>query len=252
MSKTEKKLFLRKLHRGVGLFMILFVIYLVVSGIMLNHTNSFKLESRYVSSIWLLDWYGIKSEEQTTQFHVKPEYITKIGDQLFLDNKAIGKADKELIGAVKTKQFIVAGLADKILLLTHKGELIETINGYQGLPSPIKKLAFKPGTGLMLATADGNFKFDVDQLKLSPVAIQQQWVEKSELPFALKQEIVLNHRQSSLTWERVMLDLHSGRLFGSWGVYVVDVLAILLLALSLTGLVMWMVGRKRNLADADI
>ncbi|MBK8959481.1 MAG: PepSY domain-containing protein [Proteobacteria bacterium] len=43
------------------------------------------------------------------------------------------------------------------------------------------------------------------------------------------------YRGSGVSYERVLLDVHSGRLFGRVGVWVVDAAAVCLLALALTG-----------------
>ena len=43
--------------------------------------------------------------------------------------------------------------------------------------------------------------------------------------------------------ERFLLDAHSGRVFGKYGIYVIDVAAILLLILSITGIWLWVVRR---------
>lgn len=42
-----------------------------------------------------------------------------------------------------------------------------------------------------------------------------------------------------LTVDRVLLDIHTGRFFGSYGHYVMDIAAILFLILSVTGFYMW-------------
>ena len=44
---------------------------------------------------------------------------------------------------------------------------------------------------------------------------------------------------SPLSYERVLLDLHSGRIFGRVGVLVVDAAAVALLLLALSGFYMW-------------
>lgn len=250
-KNRQRRILYRKLHRWTGLSLILFVIFMVFSGILLNHTAGLKLDSHYVKAGWVLDWYGIKPDFETTQYFVEPEYITKIGDRLYLNQKMIGK-DKDinntpLVGAVKTGNFIVAGLSDKILLLTLEGELVETINAYQGLPAPIEKLGLTKSAGLLLATRDGNFKFDLNELKSRRVQrVSQKWAEPSKLPVNLKHTLLTSHRESSLSWERVVQDLHSGRLFGNWGVYVVDFFAILFLVLSLTGFLLWFINRTRK------
>ncbi|NOQ69556.1 MAG: hypothetical protein GQ573_05565, partial [Gammaproteobacteria bacterium] len=47
-------------HRRIGLVALSLVVILVITGIMLNHTESFKLDETYVNNSWLLDWYGIE------------------------------------------------------------------------------------------------------------------------------------------------------------------------------------------------
>ena len=47
-----------------------------------------------------------------------------------------------------------------------------------------------------------------------------------------------------LTLERVLLDLHSGRIMGAVGPWIMDAAAILLLVLALTGIWMWTALRR--------
>ena len=47
-------------HRRIGLLGLLLVIILAVTGILLNHTEKFKLDETYINNAWLLNWYGIK------------------------------------------------------------------------------------------------------------------------------------------------------------------------------------------------
>lgn len=44
---------------------------------------------------------------------------------------------------------------------------------------------------------------------------------------------------AGLTLERVTLDLHSGRIVGIGGVYFMDIVAFLMIVLSITGLSIW-------------
>ena len=52
------------------------------------------------------------------------------------------------------------------------------------------------------------------------------------------------YRGGGLPLKRVIFDLHSGRIVGQWGVYVVDGAAFLAV---ITGLCMWMKQRNNNL-----
>lgn len=48
-----------------------------------------------------------------------------------------------------------------------------------------------------------------------------------------------------LSWDRVLLDLHTGRFFGDWGVYLMDAAAIVLLLLTFTGIYNWYRSPRR-------
>ncbi len=58
------------------------------------------------------------------------------------------------------------------------------------------------------------------------------------MPCGLRGRLVEAYRGKGLLLERVLLDVHSGRILGAWGVYLVDAAAVLFLGLVLSGL--WM------------
>jgi len=51
-----------------------------------------------------------------------------------------------------------------------------------------------------------------------------------------------------LPWERVLLDLHSGRIFGRFGPWVMDLAALLLVFLAATGPWLWWRQRRKRRA----
>ena len=55
---------LREWHRKLGIAAAFFLIFLSITGIALNHTDSFKLAHYNVKNTWLLDHYGIKAPSQ--------------------------------------------------------------------------------------------------------------------------------------------------------------------------------------------
>ena len=55
MTKRKPQRFTAFLwHRRVGLLAIVLVIILAITGIMLNHTERFKLDETYINNSWLL------------------------------------------------------------------------------------------------------------------------------------------------------------------------------------------------------
>jgi hypothetical protein len=59
------------------------------------------------------------------------------------------------------------------------------------------------------------------------------------LPQALAQQLEQHQSGPSISLETVILDLHSGRFFGQFGVLFIDLIGILICILSVTGLIAW-------------
>ena len=54
-------------------------------------------------------------------------------------------------------------------------------------------------------------------------------------------------RSQFLTLERIIVDGHSGRLFGLFGVLLMDLVAVLLILLSVSGVYIWLrKGKKKS------
>jgi len=70
-----------------------------------------------------------------------------------------------------------------------------------------------------------------------------QWIKPQSPPLNLQQALITQVSEQIIPVERLLLDLHSGRLFGIWGVYFMDLIAILILILAATGLFMWLQRR---------
>ena len=65
---TRMQRVLGRLHRWLGLGSIAFVLLLSTTGIVLNHKDDFRLDRMYLSSSWLLDWYGVESPAAEASF----------------------------------------------------------------------------------------------------------------------------------------------------------------------------------------
>jgi hypothetical protein len=81
-----------------------------------------------------------------------------------------------------------------------------------------------------------------------PDARAVQWSQAAAPPATLALELDALASEGLLTWERVLLDLHAGRLFGRLGPWLVDAVAIALVALALSGIALWVKQRLRRSA----
>lgn len=246
--KRHRRIKLRSLynwHRYIGLVAALFVLLLSVTGIMLNHTEDLALDENRVASGWLLDWYGIEAPRQLRSFHAAPFWITQADAQLFLDDQVIDtETDTQtlLVGALRSRELLVIALRDTMLLYTADGEFIERLGRSHGLPAAIAHLGITPDNVICVRAADGIYSTDAEfsQWQREDCA-GVHWSIPTATPAPLAAQISAQYRSEQISWERVTLDLHSGRLFGEQGVLVMDAAAILFAFLAISGILLWLI-----------
>jgi len=229
-------------HRYVGLIAAVFVLILAVTGIVLNHTERLKLDSSFVESEWLLGWYGIDAPQVQKAYQLGSQWLTHVDDSLFLDARRIdGDYSVPPVGALSFPHFIAVAVAGKIVLVTREGEVIERLGGVQGVPSGMQKLGLLADGAIVIQAAHGYYLTDRDFLQWheEKQAVDVGWSVQTDVPVTLKEEIGRQYRSNELPLERVVLDLHSGRLLGSWGPLLMDAAAVLLIFLALSGVWLW-------------
>ena len=226
-------------HRRAGLATAAILILVTATGIMLNHTSELSLSRKYVDQNWLLRFYGIPQPRLKT-FALLDSTIT--GDdkgQLYWGDQPLASCRGELVGAVNHDTGFVAACEQELLFFDAQGKLVEKISATYGLPTPLTQLG-ECGEQLCVRTPKRLFELDIYALSFKPlVGVRPVWSETAHLSDSSRLAIYELSRGQGLSWERVMLDLHSGRLFGTAGVWVVDVAAVLLLFLALSGFVLW-------------
>ncbi len=252
MRKRKKKsnwLRLLLLHRYTGLIAAFFAILLSVTGILLNHTQEFALNKNYASAPWLMQMYGIKTPEINQAYAVKinekMHWVMVFDNGVYLDQNALS-CDIPLVGALYVNDMLLIANATQLCLFTATGEMIDVLPlsneqtikriGQQQSQSGDKTLIIDSSTGLFTTNAEYTALLAED-VSLSMVNVL--WSEPSVTPDAVKASLLKQHKGEGLPWERIILDLHSGRIVGLAGVYFMDVIALLLIFLSLSGVTLW-------------
>lgn len=225
-------------HRWVGILCALLVIWLAVTGILLNHATRLGLDRQFLHSRWLLHAYGIPAQPPETGFPVGGRWVSQAGDQLFLDAKPVAVLRGPLVGAVALPDAIVAATPESVLLFTADGELIETLSG-EAVPGPIQSMA-GDGRQFLIQTPETTYTGNLDLIDFArhsggpPSAASAQ-----RLPAEIAQAITASGAGIRLSRERVLADLHSGRLFGRYGPLVMDLASLGFIFLAASGLWLW-------------
>jgi hypothetical protein len=200
----------RRGHRWVGVSVVVFVLFLAISGVTLNHASDLGLDRRYVGWSWLLDLYGIQAPQPAASF-------ADAGPLL-------------LATAEQAAHVFMTG-----------GELVEMIDLQSSLPGPVERLgrladrAVIQSDGQLFRSDAGIAGFErwdtdsADKIEWS-VATPPDAGELAKLDAAW--------RGRGLPVERVLLDVHSGRIFGMPGVLLMDLFALCMIALGISGLML--------------
>lgn len=242
-----------KLHRWLGLFSLLFIILLSSTGILLNHTEELSLDEQSVQSHWLQSLYGIKMPKQQNYQKLDNTWVVQLGQQIYYNQLALTDESSSLIFAYQTAEFSVLIFQEAVYLVTFEGELIERLDHNNGLPTPISNVL------AMENEKEENKKKESKKSYL--IYADQKWYSNDEnyMTWSINEHVKksvnlvrLNKPEqaiqaiyrnlylgNSLTLERVILDMHSGRLLGMIGVYFMDVVALILIILALSGLWIW-------------
>ena len=226
-------------HRRTGLFAIVLVIILAITGIMLNHTERLKLDETYVESSLLLGWYGLEPEGEAISYDVGEHVITVLDHQIFFNSYPVAKTEQSFRGAVKAEQLIVLAFETELLLLTHDGQIVERMPTGHGF-SDIQRIGIKYQRPV-IETSDPMYYIADEHILDWDVILNEDiaWSRPTTLSKRKMDVLMESFRGRGLTMERVLLDLHSGRIFGAYGVYLMDAAALALLWLSCSGLWVW-------------
>lgn len=234
-----------RVHRVLGLVSALFVLLLALTGLALNHTHRLDLDDRHVAPDWLLDWYGVRAAPEPVSYEAGGRRVTRLGRQLWVGSEPVLERVPALAGAVESGRFLVAALGGEVALFTADGSLVERLGPEAGVPGGIQRMGALEDGGIVVETPRGAFRTDAAFGGWQPAAVDgADWSRPSTLPAELRRRLERAWRGRGLTLERVLLDLHSGRVLGRFGVWLMDAMAAIFVFLAATGLWIW--TRRRN------
>lgn len=224
----------------MGLIAVIFLLVLSVTGIMLNHTESLNMDKTSIESDLILNWYELNPKGKAVSYKSGDNIISQWDGQLFFNQTALSFNKAKLIGAVKLNEIIAIAFDKNILLLNLDGEIIEHFN------MPIKfssliKIGLHNKNLLVKTKNNKHYIADENILNWAPSSkTNNSWSESVQLNQIQKNALKKSFRGNGLSLERVILDLHSGRIFnGNWGVYIMDISAFIIILLSLSGFWIW-------------
>src|SRR5882762_659791 len=235
---------LRRWHARIGFTAMLFFLFLAATGLALNHGRDLGLDGRFIHAEWLARWYGIKSEQPRHAFRSGRHVLIAANGRWLLDGRISGEKLPQPVGLVELADIFVVASGAALYVYRENGELIEKL-GPGTLPgSPVRAIG-SSARGIVLRTPSGIFA-SADALSWRPAPQRSvRWSAPAELSVSGRRAYE-EALAPGISVQQLLLDLHSGRFAGRYGPLFVDLLALLLAILSLTGAWLFLVPRMHR------
>jgi len=231
-------------HRTLGFAATIFVLVLSVTGLLLNHTNDLKLDEIYVENDMLLDWYGIAPEKSLLSYRSASHWLTQIDGRLYLDETEITGDSEKLLGTVMSGDIIIAAYMHSLYLFTQTGELIEKLTVQRGVPAELLGIGLGPEDEIIVRSHDSNYYTNAEMQDWMPYPkVFSNWSTSDSMPESMEKNILRIYRGKGITLEKLLIDVHSGRILGTAGAFLVDLAAIIFIVLAISGWCVWLKRR---------
>lgn len=221
-------------HKTVGILLALFIVFMSVSGVLLNHSTDLGLDQSYVPGNIASHYYT--NNPSAMGLIIDDTEVYSFAGKVYFGSNEVTSCHSGLSGAVSVEEEIILLCENELLLFTPDGQLVERLGEAHGVPSSVAKIAAADGQ-LYLLGKDQVFSFDPANLDLHQATYPGEWSSLESMPV----DVLL---ADSVSWQQFILDLHSGRFFGSAGVWLGDLISLLLIGMVITGLVMWNQPRR--------
>lgn len=224
-------------HRRIGVWLCLPIVLVAITGVLLNHSEFFSFDSRLVSTSAILDWYGMEPKSEPIVLRAETNWATSLDGSLYVNGKHIAQQVPLLTGFVDFGSTLVVSSDSHAYLIEKDSLLLIEKLGSESLPSGQIISSSGDESGIHIDTTSGQYRAEKDLVS---------FVQEERAPLPAAQRSVLNEREyqsvlvdwrgRGLSMTRVLRDIHTGRFFGSIGVFIVDLAGIALLLLAGTGL----------------
>lgn len=235
-----------KTHRWIGLISATLFVVLALTGPLLMHAKDLRLDEKWVTNDFLLSFYDTKPAGHPRGVKTKAGWVLAVDGVFLLDHRLIGRDQGKFVGAAVDGDYLVVASETGVSLLTRDGAPIEHF-GLGMLPGPVLRLGEADGA-LLIETPQGRFRSDDDYLSWREAGKGDvAWVRVNDDPPAEQAGWALDaYKHHLVTFHRLITDIHSGRIAGSWGPYVMDGAALAMLLMVASGLFNMRNGRRRN------
>ena len=234
-------------HRWLGIASALFLLSLSITGLALNHTELLSLDQVTIRHPAILERYGMAGGADISAYRIhSTATLAHLDGQLFYNNTPLASGSQPL-GILEGDPISVVATSDALLYLTGNGELIETASNSQLPYQTLSAVGHSVDARPVLVTDAGPLTPDADWLTFDtyPGSYTVDALPRIEPDAAATEALLDAFQGGGVSLYRVLLDLHSGRLFGWGGRTAMDLSAVAIIILITSGIGGWLRKSRR-------
>ena len=198
-----------RIHRFLGVTLVLFVLMLSITGTLLQHADDFNIRQSYTSSEFAKNIYDIKPCK-VSSVYIGSKWFSKCNNNLYFEDVKIVNNVNSITSINKKKDRYFVQYGNHKITIDEKGKILDMAH-LEGVEDQIEK----------------------------KIQLKEDKIEEN-----LKARIENKSLSKTITYERVIVDIHTGRFFGQAGVTLIDLVTIGLILLSITGTYSWVRHKK--------
>ena len=188
------------------------------------------------------NWTGFKLDERS--------WVLQIDDQLLVNEAPLVEAQSSLVGAVHRDEFYLVATQNQVYLFDQAKELVEVMSALHGIDDAVSQIGLDEAGGIWLETVGHQYLIADEMISNWSPAPQPAvaWSLPEQIPVELLGALDQYWFGEGVSLERLILDLHSGRVFRQTGVLLLDLAGVGMILLAFTGVWMWYrrISRQRR------
>ena len=227
---------LKKLHKIIGLSVCLIIIHLSITGIILMYPSTFKLQETYFNNRYISSLYDMYTVADVRALEAAEEDLGIIKSKAIVSDMVIETGINNILGALKANNLIFVLNNKKLILIQESDYGLEIIKD-EKIPFTALSIGKDNDNILIKGTED---KFYIVNENLSFSLAKNNDIEFNEIPLVLPEEEIARYyllqvQGPGIQALRLFADLHNGRFFGPFVMFIFALTSILVIFLSISG-----------------
>ncbi len=242
--KFNLTILLRNWHKRAGLVAFVFMGWLGLSGILINQSPSWGYDTDKVYWSWVMSLYGLEPQPPQKGFASGRKWLAVTPEGTALDAQVLIPPIQTPVGMVASQSegqtLLFIATPASVAVVTETGERFDDMHPPILPVSAVRRIGSKPDVPGSVVVQDLDAYITRDAgLSWAPVdPTGVVWSGEAALPEA-ERERLLPLSRPFVTLEHVLVDAHSGAIFGRGGVYVINTIGVMAILLAISGIWMW-------------